>query len=659
MKFSKKFLDKLLESAINFHNTSQECECLPLNFNNIDNAITSFADVIRFEANKSMQNEIIVDSAILHAVNLNTKNPGIISEEKDKKILVHKEKKEKTEEQIAKDLERQMKLKEKREIERQKREKEKEEKKFLNNEKKELKGIEKDLSKMGKNIEKKTKKKKKIEKKIEKHNHCDDDIIEYDKLNNELGELEEDCTKSFNDYEERNKEYEERQNNFNIIQEQKMMEKEEKKIKKEEKKKDKEIKQKKQREAKERKIAEEERLYMEQLYNLNKEEANEDEIDENESFSETSTDKVKIYESPLPFQRHLEALEFVDINEGLIDTILEAKKPKKGCSLTIYHGPPGTGKTYKLIETLSKLIEKEGKNHNFLICAASNIGTLNLYNRAKMFNIFGNLILSKDKDITDELKNNNVYFSTVSMRYSNLMKDLKFHTIMMDEAAQCQESWSLGLLRNEVKHIYLAGDPHQLPAVVSDEGNKLFHSRSLMARLMEMEYPSLLLDVQRRMHPDIVQFSNKTFYDSKLKTDYTKSKINLKAFDIIDIDGQEQRKGTSYQNETEALRIIELVKELDIKNTVIISPYQAQCRLLKSLDETLEVHTIDSFQGRESDAIILTTVRNGEKVGFWNDYRRLNVGLTRARHVLRIVGNVNTWMKQEGPLKLLAEDVLC
>ena len=65
---------------------------------------------------------------------------------------------------------------------------------------------------------------------------------------------------------------------------------------------------------------------------------------------------------------------------------------------------------------------------------------------------------------------------------------------------------------------------------------------------------------------------------------------------------------------------------------------------------------IISYQGREADAIILTTVRTGKSVGFWGDERRLNVGLTRARHVLIIVGNVTTWKNSNGPLKLLLED---
>ena len=68
----------------------------------------------------------------------------------------------------------------------------------------------------------------------------------------------------------------------------------------------------------------------------------------------------------------------------------------------------------------------------------------------------------------------------------------------------------------------------------------------------------------------------------------------------------------------------------------------------------LQIHTVDSFQGKEADAVIMTTVRSGNNVGFWNDYRRLNVGMTRAKHILRIVGNLDCWENTQGPLNKLA-----
>ena len=66
----------------------------------------------------------------------------------------------------------------------------------------------------------------------------------------------------------------------------------------------------------------------------------------------------------------------------------------------------------------------------------------------------------------------------------------------------------------------------------------------------------------------------------------------------------------------------------------------------------MEIHTVDSFQGREADAVILTSVRTNS-LGFWSDYRRLNVAMTRAKHVLRIIGNTESW--KTGPLFDLKE----
>tara|TARA_B100000524_G_scaffold288150_1_gene163278 strand:- start:266 stop:805 length:540 start_codon:yes stop_codon:yes gene_type:complete len=172
-----------------------------------------------------------------------------------------------------------------------------------------------------------------------------------------------------------------------------------------------------------------------------------------------------------------------------------------------------------------------------------------------------------------------------------------------------------------------------------------------MERLISLGYPSELLDTQRRMHPEIVKFSNNNYYQGKLKTDYKSIKgNNNKPFEIINLNSSEERIGTSYQNKGEANKVVELYNSLkkEFNDVIIISPYQAQCSLLKDLNKDLEIHTVDSFQGREADAVILTTVRTNN-MGFWYDYRRLNVAMTRAKHVLRIVGNSNTW--SSGPLK--------
>ncbi len=88
----------------------------------------------------------------------------------------------------------------------------------------------------------------------------------------------------------------------------------------------------------------------------------------------------------------------------------------------------------------------------------------------------------------------------------------------------------------------------------------------------------------------------------------------------------------------------------DTKGTIgVISPYRRQVQLIRRLLDSsartaaVEVNTVDSYQGREKDIIIISSVRaNGRSVGFLTDYRRMNVAITRARHFLWVIGCVST-----------------
>lgn len=94
----------------------------------------------------------------------------------------------------------------------------------------------------------------------------------------------------------------------------------------------------------------------------------------------------------------------------------------------------------------------------------------------------------------------------------------------------------------------------------------------------------------------------------------------------------------------------------------IISPYKEQVHLLRrkisqignrlklgtSSEETegIEINTVDAFQGREKDIIIISTVRT-EGLGFLNDLRRMNVAITRAKHFMWIVGSKRALNRNE------------
>src|SRR5690606_9611304 len=78
----------------------------------------------------------------------------------------------------------------------------------------------------------------------------------------------------------------------------------------------------------------------------------------------------------------------------------------------------------------------------------------------------------------------------------------------------------------------------------------------------------------------------------------------------------------------------------------IIAPYAAQVRLLRSQLNLpgIEVDTVDGFQGREKEAVIVTLVRSNDRreIGFLADTRRTNVALTRARRCLIVIGDSGT-----------------
>jgi hypothetical protein len=333
--------------------------------------------------------------------------------------------------------------------------------------------------------------------------------------------------------------------------------------------------------------------------------------------------------------------------------------------IRLIHGPPGTGKTHKIITDLKQMLMIYPKD-KFLICATSNVGTVNLYTRSRDAGVKCSLIIREDKipentctveEIESWNTNDQVIFSTVSTRSGSKLKNVNFNVIFLDEAAQCQEAWFWGLLRQQTHSVIMAGDPYQLPALVSNRGISLNHHRSCMERLLVLDYESTLLNVQRRMHPDIVQFPNSEFYASKLKTVFPNLEEIDQPYQIIDINSSEQKVGTSYKNEVEA-KIIQLLYNRYKKtygSVVVIAPYKAQCAAIKKLDPAIEVHTVDSYQGKEAECVLLTTVRSGTEVGFWGDCRRLNVGLTRAKKVLRIVGSVKTW-KHCNIMRRLAKD---
>jgi senataxin len=105
-----------------------------------------------------------------------------------------------------------------------------------------------------------------------------------------------------------------------------------------------------------------------------------------------------------------------------------------------------------------------------------------------------------------------------------------------------------------------------------------------------------------------------------------------------------------------------VLNEVQHATTMIITPYRAQVDLItqqlsrENMMTNIKIDTVDSFQGQEADVVIFSAVRT-ESEGFVNDEQRINVALTRAKRVLRIVGNIFFWSKTSygSPMRRLAE----
>jgi len=134
----------------------------------------------------------------------------------------------------------------------------------------------------------------------------------------------------------------------------------------------------------------------------------------------------------------------------------------------------------------------------------------------------------------------------------------------------------------------------------------------------------------------------------------TKYKVDT-PYEIVCVDGTEEEIGTSFVNRREAQKAVEIAKELrsTFENVIILTPYTGQCSCMLSQQSGVPIHTIDSFQGREADAVVVSIVRT-HSIGFWKEPGRLNVALTRARKALVVLGNGHAWTQY--PLIDLMQD---
>nr|XP_019012419.1 senataxin [Kwoniella pini CBS 10737]OCF51200.1 senataxin [Kwoniella pini CBS 10737] len=263
-----------------------------------------------------------------------------------------------------------------------------------------------------------------------------------------------------------------------------------------------------------------------------------------------------------------------------------------------------------------------------------------------------------------------------------------FETVIIDEAAQAIEMSCLIPLKYGCKRCIMVGDPNQLPPTTfSVEADRYHYNESLFVRMTKNKASQVsLLSIQYRMHPFISELPSKVFYNGQLKdgpdmarktTAVWHQRNVFGPYRFFNVNGHEEKAGTSTKNTAEALAAVDLYKRLNMDYGMkinlsmrigVISMYKEQLWELRrrfteafggTILETIDFNTVDGFQGQEKDIIILSCVRSGPNlrtIGFLKDARRMNVALTRAKSSLFVFGNGPTLERSDERWKTIVGD---
>lgn len=362
----------------------------------------------------------------------------------------------------------------------------------------------------------------------------------------------------------------------------------------------------------------------------------------------------------------------------------------------LIHGPPGTGKTYTIARTIRALVER---GERVLLSAFTNravdnalealsdqgftdsaeqrsagtrtsseyfvrVGTEHgVREDMQPYRLDGR---GDPAELAGTLREAPVVASTTSSCGSRVMREQSFDVALVDEASQLTEPATLAAI-NRADRFVLVGDHHQLPPVVQSEGEASDDdsvadlSRSLFERLID-EHPEagVMLERQYRMAQRIQAFSSREFYDGKLRP----ATGEVAAQRITDLDGVTAESlpedlqdpvafvdcagdAGAHTDGEEAARIAELVERFVEAGVTpgeigVIAPFRAQVATVSQrVREGVAVDTVDRFQGSSKEVILVSFVATtpADLEGpIFDDYRRLNVALTRAKKSLVLVG---------------------
>ena len=247
-----------------------------------------------------------------------------------------------------------------------------------------------------------------------------------------------------------------------------------------------------------------------------------------------------------------------------------------------------------------------------------------------------------------------------------------FQMTIIDECSQSLEM-ACWIVASSASKLLLAGDHLQLPPTILSSAASKGLSLTMMERLVKMYQSQVtrMLTIQYRMNEKIMKWSSKAMYEGQLTAgDSVKdhklsqlsgvenNEVTNTVLLLVDTAGCDMGELTTAENiskanEGEAAIVYHHVNELvdqgvNIEDIAVVTPYNLQVELLRlnmrPKFPTIEIKSVDGYQGREKEVVVLSLVRSNLKkeVGFLGETRRLNVAVTRARRQLIVVCDSDT-----------------
>jgi DNA replication ATP-dependent helicase Dna2 len=359
---------------------------------------------------------------------------------------------------------------------------------------------------------------------------------------------------------------------------------------------------------------------------------------------------------------------FVPNNDAQDEAVRKAVTAE---DVALVHGPPGTGKTYTIGQAVRAMVDR---GERVLLSAFTNRAVDNALEALEEQGFTDFLRVGTASGIredmleyhletrgdpeacADRLQDAQVVAATTATCGSRVMREQNFDAALVDEAGQLTEPDALAAV-NLAERFVLVGDHQQLPPVVRAE-NEL--QESLFERLVE-RYPDagVMLEAQYRMSQRIQAFASSAFYDGQLRpaTGEVAAQHPRQLVALEDLP-PELRDGVTFldtpgdggrnTDAVEAERVAGVVSSylaagVDPADVGVIAPFRAQvAEVTRRVPASVTVDTVDRFQGSSKQVIVVSFVASGDlQSPIFEDYRRVNVALTRAKRALVLVGDAD------------------